>query len=548
MFRYLKRIGFPLVIAVITSCASGGSDYDPNFTAGELVGTGRAKIIQERPYGMVYIPAGVYVMGTNTPDITGVLLNPLKTVSLSGFYMDDTEITNDEYRQFVNWVKDSILREYLAIRAEELIKKRGIAQSSDNISVHNKSMENKEDAAEGGDGEVPDKEAPEKEEEEDALTSNGPLTQDDLDNGIYRYRYIKIDTAISPYYQYVYKKYSEKERTLARIGYSLNWDEDIIWKLEEVSDIEYAEVLENLLTPIEKALTSTSGKRELDESKLYYSYYDNGKSVNPIAGVLDSLHEEIKSNDLGEGLAENTGGDQSQLMKALRKATISTKIHPDIKVWLRDFAYTFNDPMYNQYFWHVSYDDYPVVGVNWKQAMAFCNWRTKTRNNYLKSVGRALVNDYRLPTEAEWEFSARGGLPSAKYPWGGPYTYDQTGCFLANFKPRRGDYLSDGSLYTAPTRQYKPNDYGLYDMSGNVAEWTGTSYHPSGYMFESTMNPNFFDETTGVIVTRGGSWKDISYFLQVHTRDYEKLDSSFSYLGFRTVLDFIDESNFVGGF
>ena len=79
--------------------------------------------------------------------------------------------------------------------------------------------------------------------------------------------------------------------------------------------------------------------------------------------------------------------------------------------------------------------------------------------------------NFRLPTEAEWEYAARGGRDMAKYPWGNPYIRNSKGCMLANFKPGRGNYYDDGFAYTAPVASYFANDYGLYDMSGNVAEW-----------------------------------------------------------------------------
>ena len=197
--------------------------------------------------------------------------------------------------------------------------------------------------------------------------------------------------------------------------------------------------------------------------------------------------------------------------------------------------------MHQDYFWHQAYNDYPVVGVTWAQAKAFCDYRTQKKNKFLATAkkNRGKVPSFRLPTEAEWEYAARGGLEYAKYPWGGPYTYSDQGCFLANFKPERGDYAVDGALYTMEAKSFKPNDYGLYNMSGNVSEWTNTAYNPSSYYLGSTMNPNVNDETNKRKVIRGGSWKDVAYFLEVSTRDYEYADSARSYIGFRTVQDYL---------
>ena len=122
---------------------------------------------------------------------------------------------------------------------------------------------------------------------------------------------------------------------------------------------------------------------------------------------------------------------------------------------------------------------------------------------------------------------------------GGPYTKNDRGCFRANFKPLRGDYAADQALYTVEAKSYEPNDYGLYNMAGNVAEWVDSSYEPSSYDFSNNMNPNVNDTDNLRKVVRGGSWKDIAYFLQVSSRDYEYRDSARSYIGFRTVQDYM---------
>lgn len=217
-------------------------------------------------------------------------------------------------------------------------------------------------------------------------------------------------------------------------------------------------------------------------------------------------------------------------------------IYPDTLCWIRDFTYSYNEPLAMRYFSHPGFDEYPVVGVTWKQVNAFCNWRTKIQNDYLAKQGSASMMPYRLPTEGEWEYAARGGKKFSMYPWGGYYPRDKKGVFMANFKPLRGNYVEDGAITTIKVGSYAPNEYGLYDMSGNVSEWTSTAYDEAGYNYFSELNPTFTynarkDEPAVMKrkVIRGGSWKDISQFIQVSTRDFEYQDSTKSYIGFRCV-------------
>jgi formylglycine-generating enzyme len=224
----------------------------------------------------------------------------------------------------------------------------------------------------------------------------------------------------------------------------------------------------------------------------------------------------------------------------------STHVYPDTLVWMSDFTYSYNEPLTRTYFWHAAYDLYPVVGVNWIQARAFSVWRTQLKNNFLSTQGETFVQDYRLPTEAEWEYAARGGLTLSPYPWGGPYTRNNLGCFIANFKPLRGNYGDDGGVRTVAVGSYEPNEYGLYDMAGNVAEWTSNAFDESAYSFTHDLNPDYrynaLKEDPAVLkrkVIRGGSWKDIGYYLQVGTRTYEYQDTTKSYIGFRNVRSYM---------
>ena len=163
-------------------------------------------------------------------------------------------------------------------------------------------------------------------------------------------------------------------------------------------------------------------------------------------------------------------------------------VYPDTMCWVRDFTYSFSEPMTQNYFWHTAYDNYPVVGVTWTQAKAFSVWRTQLYHSWLLSNGDLFVNDFRLPTETEWERGARGDLDQSPYPWGGPYIRNYNGCFLANFKPMRGRYFEDGGFHTVKVYSYNPNAFGLYCMAGNVAEWCSSAYEKAASEFTHDMN------------------------------------------------------------
>ncbi len=220
-------------------------------------------------------------------------------------------------------------------------------------------------------------------------------------------------------------------------------------------------------------------KREINVDKLVYTYW-----------WID-LQEAAKykyrrnSDDVTTPMA-----DRKQFLHQEK-----VRIYPDTLVWVADFSYSYNEPLSKMYFWHPAYDNYPVVGVDWKQAMAFCNWRTEYMNNFLVASGDFPVHDFRLPTEAEWEYAARGGRDLAAYPWGSNYIRNSRGCFLGNFKPMRGSYIDDGGFHTVPVDSYNPNDFGLYCMAGNVAEWTSGAFEEAGYNWSHDLNPDLMYNT-----------------------------------------------------
>lgn len=448
-FMDIKKI-LMLLTVFVTLASCGSKDR------GELVGVKGKKWFPEKPYGMELIPGGAFIMGKADDDLAGVNDAPSKTVTVRAIYMDATEITNSEYRQFVNWVRDSIVRMELAKLADEV----GLTQ-----------------ADEGTIGEF-------------AFSDAEPEN-------------------MSVYEKYMYDNYTGLGPTGFE-GRKINKDVDLILDTSEYLDEYYAEVMDSMYLPLEE---SYNGQRTWDVTKFKFQY---------------------SYMDIQEA-ARNRGVNRKDVI-----IKEELEIYPDTTVWIRDFAYSYNEPMHNDYFWHDAYSDYPVVGVTWKQAKAFCEWRTLWKNSYQKSKkGAAVVNTFRLPSEAEWEYAARGGLQAATYPWGGPYTKSDRGCFMANFKPVRGDYAADQALYTVEAKSYEPNDYNLYNMAGNVSEWVNASYDPSSYQYSSSINPSVNDVNNKRKTVRGGSWKDVAYFLQVSSRDFEYADSARSYIGFRTVQDYM---------
>ncbi len=445
-----KAALYTLLLTLIYSCGSNDR--------GELVGVKtKGQWFTEKPYGMTLIPGGSFTMGKQDEDIIGTMDAPARTVTVKSYYMDETEITNSEYKQFVHWVRDSIVRTKLALQSEF-------------VSAG------------------------------DSLPSGG----------IHDFAFKVIDTTgANAYDKYMFENYYE-------VGYDsvrpLSWENDIIWEPSEYPDVDYVEVMDSLYIPKEE---SSNGIRIFNKKFLNYRYFW-------FDGTAAAKH----------------GGDRRDFLK-----TELLNVYPDTTVWVRDFNYSYNDPMHQDYFYHQAYGDYPVVGVNWYQARAFCNWRTKYKNDRIRGRKRTLpVPSFRLPTEAEWEYAARGGLEFAKYPWGGPSTTSDRGCFLANFKPVRGNYAVDGALYTVEAKSYNANDYGLYNMAGNVSEWTNTAYNPSSYYLGSTMNPNVEDTKNKRKIIRGGSWKDVAYFLEVGSRDFEYADTARSYIGFRTVQSYLGKN------
>ena len=421
---------------------------------GELVGVHpRKEWVQVNPYGMNYIHLGSYTMGPSDQDVPFALTTRSKTVTVPSFYMDATEITNNEYRQFVHWVRDSL---FLNTLAED-------------------------------------------------------------DNEDY---YIAEDA-----------QGRELDRFIDK-GYILNWETPIDWEDEDIFDLLYDEYFL-------QGSDQFYNRRELDSRKLNFRYWWINFDAASRRDGMDEQFSEV--NSLNQLHSIRGHSDRSQFVI---EETIN--VYPDTLVWVRDFTYGFNEPYADAYFWHNAFDDYPVVGVTWSQAKAFNAWRTQFMNDYRSKNGEVYVQRFRLPSEAEWEYAARGGLELSPYPWGGPYMRNNLGCPLANYKPMRGDYVEDGAAYTVPVTTFMPNDYGLYQMSGNVAEWTNTAFDETVYEFSHDLSPEYtyhatVDDPPSLHrkVIRGGSWKDIGYYCETGTRSFEYRDTAKSYIGFRSVMSYL---------
>ena len=155
-------------------------------------------------------------------------------------------------------------------------------------------------------------------------------------------------------------------------------------------------------------------------------------------------------------------------------------------------------------------DNYPVVFINWGDAEAFCRWLSTKE-------GRT----YRLPTEAEWEKAARGGLEGKRYPWGDQLP-DGSQC---NFADRNTDFpwsdkkVDDGYKFTAPVKSYPPNGYGIYDVAGNVWEWCQDWFDWRYYQISPRENPQGAGSGIDRSI-RGGSWCNDANIIRCAFRGY----------------------------
>ncbi|MEA4841394.1 MAG: SUMF1/EgtB/PvdO family nonheme iron enzyme [Bacteroidales bacterium] len=463
-----KNIITGLVITLLTSCGM----YDN----GELTGVKSIPWNEPNPYGMVLVQQGTFELGQAEKDSLFGINFPSKNVSISPFWMDKTEITNGQYKQFIKWVCDSITREKLADPAFGGNEEYKITENSKGEPV--KPHLN---------WKIPIPDARRATEEE--LTALNYLKiKDDVLGGTRT----NTDLILYRYEWFDYAAEAKRANQLDAIKRNRNTD----------------------LNPAQQQTVM------ITKDTAYIT--EDGKVVNttitrPLSSRFDFLNTRIIA------------------------------IYPDTTCWVNDFTNSYNDPYMQNYFSHPAYNSYPVVGVSWEQAVAFCNWRTSYLNNALSARGQKVM-EYRLPTEAEWEYAARGKQKVGKYPWKSDKTNSERGCYYANFKPSKGGYTNDGQIISAKVASYPPNEYGLYDMAGNVSEWTSSTWSESAYEDMNDLNPSIQNNATKTDayinkrkVVRGGSWKDAARFIQVSARSYEYQNEDRSFIGFRCVRSLIGD-------
>ena len=453
-----------MAVLMMSSCF--GSKVSSG-AGGELTGSGGRAFSEPAPFGMILVKRGHLRMGIDQQDSLWGKQTPVRDISVDGFWMDDTEITNSEYRQFVNYVRDSILRERLA------------------------------DPNYGGDESYKIEEDKNGDPVNPHLNWKKSLPRKPNEDELRAFESLYVTNPVT----------GEKMLDASQMNYRY-----------EIYDYTTAALRRNRLNPEERNLNTDV-------------------TIDPNEKVWISK-DTAYINDEGKIVRETINRELSGPWDFLNTYIIN--IYPDTTCWVNDFPNADNEVYMRNYFSNSAYNDYPVVGVTWEQANAFCAWRTEY---LLKGLGPAAryVQRYRLPTEAEWEYAARG-KDGNEFPWENEDVASGKGCFYANFKPDNGNYTKDGNLITSKVGIYSANTNGLYDMAGNVAEWTSTIYTEAGVDAMNDVNPqlryNAAKEDSYRLKkksVRGGSWKDPESYIRSAWRSSEFQNQPRSYIGFSCV-------------
>ena len=470
------------------------------------------------PPGMVYIRGGSTTIRYNQSSTD---TNSIKKVSLTSFFIDKTEITNQQYRQFIDWVIDSIaIVKYL---------------KDDKYFIKEKNYKEINDA-------------------KNEPVASSPTTSADSASGTdtSKTAAVTIDSSSDENNPYAKRR--------------IDWTKVNHRKIFENKDPE-------IISKI-KPLLDENGDIRRDAYVFKFTYLK----------------------------ATNVAGSKS---KQTRKfVTEPLSVYPDERVWAEDMVNSQTELLVENYFKVTPYDDYPVVGVNWKQARAYAYWRSINAQAYvgMPEYMKYYRLTYSLPSEAQWVYAASGyfdmiasnqdttaggdtithiaptgtlssdstatphdssyvasltpqtvvkpgaddnadlDLSQPKIVDSTPIHNDNRG-LLSNFKQDEGDYWEDGSALTLPVMAFAPNEFGLYNMEGNVAEWMLDAYSPSTFSFVSDLNPVLLydaDSTDADAmkrkVIRGGSFISNAKALSPYNRDLELDNLAHCYVGFRCVM------------
>lgn len=418
------------------------------------------------PPGMIYIPGGSTSIKYSQSSTD---TNSIKKVSLDSYFIDKTEVSNGQYRQFTEWVIDSI----------------AIVQYLKDDKYFN--------------------------EDNSSAANNTDSTRKDTVNN---------------------------RRTI-------NWS-------------------------------------RVDHKKIFINNDEETRSK--ILPMLDEKGKIKKEFYMFNFVYDKAGISKQNKLIVGENASESINVYPDELIWAKDFPNSQTDILVENYFTTPPYDDYPVVGVTWKQARAYCYWRTITSAKFanIAEYMKYYRLSYHLPTEAQWVYAAQADLKAQEKnvvkeeeppepkpvedsskialaplsadslsgtvgdvvmdPDSVHVARDKNG-ILANFKQQEGDYSEDGAAFTVPVMSYAPNDYGVYNMVGNVSEWVIDAYSPSTFAFVSDVNPVLLYDADSTEaepmkrkVVRGGSFVSNGKALSPYARDYEQQDVSHSYIGFRCTM------------
>lgn len=199
---------------------------------------------------------------------------------------------------------------------------------------------------------------------------------------------------------------------------------------------------------------------------------------------------------------------------------------PDQSGWVKMNA-TGGKPFQDYYFSHPAYNDYPVVNVSKEGVELYCKWLSEELRKFVGEKKEGNYNDIRLPSRVEWVKAASAEGKQLPYPWNGQFMRDSKGLFQANF---RLDSITNSNLetvpgndITAPVKSYWPNTYGLYNMSGNVAEM-------------------IYNDSNKDVITAGGSWRNSASEVKIYAPDTRKnVASGAADIGFRVVCTFLKQ-------